>query len=100
MVWKAFLMVALMPLVALPAAWAQQTIAISGGRLLTVTHGVIENGTVLVEDGKIKAVGTNVSIPRGAKVIDASDARDDGRRRRVGSGGNSRRAGYRRFHRI
>jgi imidazolonepropionase-like amidohydrolase len=72
MVWKAFLMAVLMPLVALPAAWAQQTIAISGGRLLTVTHGVIENGTVLVEDGKIKAVGTHVSIPPGAKVIDAS----------------------------
>src|SRR5579859_426220 len=51
---------------------AQESIAIRGGKLLTVTHGVIENGTVLVENGKIKAVGANVSIPPGATVIDAT----------------------------
>jgi imidazolonepropionase-like amidohydrolase len=72
MIRKMFFMVSLVMIVALPAAWAQETVAIRGGKLLTVTHGVIENGTVLVEDGKIKAVGTDVSIPPGAKVIDAA----------------------------
>lgn len=47
-------------------------IAIKGGKLLTVTNGVIENGTILIEDGKITAVGADVAIPAGAEVIDAS----------------------------
>ncbi len=60
---------------ALPAApalvSAQSVIAITGGRVITVTHGVIENGTVLVEDGKIAEVGSKVRVPAAAKVIDA-----------------------------
>ncbi|HET7207328.1 MAG TPA: amidohydrolase family protein [Terriglobales bacterium] len=48
-----------------------QNIAITGGRVLTVSHGVIENGTVLVENGKIAAVGAGIKVPSGAKVIDA-----------------------------
>ena len=50
---------------------AQNTVAITGGRVLTISHGVIENGTVLVENGKITAVGSDVKVPRGAQVIDA-----------------------------
>ncbi|HEV2349485.1 MAG TPA: amidohydrolase family protein [Terriglobia bacterium] len=71
MIRRALIITGLIFLAALPSARAQDTIAIRGGKLLTVTHGVIENGTVLVEDGKIKAVGASVSIPSGAKVIDA-----------------------------
>lgn len=59
---------------ALLLAWpalAQNTIAITGGRVLTISHGAIENGTVLVENGKIAAVGREVKVPRGAQVIDA-----------------------------
>lgn len=48
-------------------------IAIKGGRIETVSHGAIANGTVLVgDDGKIAAVGTEIDIPVGATVIDAS----------------------------
>jgi imidazolonepropionase-like amidohydrolase len=52
---------------------APATIAIIGGKLLTVSHGVIENGTIILSDGKIAAVGTpaTVSIPTGATIIDA-----------------------------
>lgn len=46
-------------------------LAIKGGKLLTVTNGIIENGTILVEDGKIKAVGQNIDVPADAEVINA-----------------------------
>jgi len=47
--------------------------AITGGKLLTITHGVIENGVVLIEGGKITAVGTaaSIKIPKGATIVDA-----------------------------
>jgi imidazolonepropionase-like amidohydrolase len=50
-----------------------ETIAITGGKLLTITHGVIENGVVLIEGGKIAAVGTaaSVKVPKGATIVDA-----------------------------
>lgn len=52
---------------------ATGAIAIRGGKLLTITHGVIENGVVVMENGKITAVGAaSTSIPRGATVIDAT----------------------------
>jgi len=51
----------------------EQTIAIIGGKLLTVSHGIIENGTIILQYGKIAAVGTpaTVKIPTGATIIDA-----------------------------
>jgi imidazolonepropionase-like amidohydrolase len=48
-----------------------QTIAIQGGRVYTMAGAPIENGTVLIRDGKIAAVGADVAVPAGAKVIDA-----------------------------
>ncbi len=47
-------------------------IAIRNGTIVTATRGTIANGTVLIRDGKIAAVGTNVSIPSGADVYDAT----------------------------
>jgi hypothetical protein len=46
------------------------TFAIVGARVVTVSGSVIENGTVVIRDGKIAAVGANVSIPSGAERID------------------------------
>lgn len=47
-------------------------LAVVNGRLYTITQGIIENGTVLCEDGKIVAVGTDVVVPEDAQVIDAT----------------------------
>ena len=51
-----------------------QPVAIRGGKLLTITHGVIDNGTVVMENGKITAVGpsASVKIPANARVIEAN----------------------------
>jgi imidazolonepropionase-like amidohydrolase len=48
------------------------TILIKNATLLTVTHGNIEHGSILIRDGKIAAVGTDVKAPDGATVIDAN----------------------------
>jgi Imidazolonepropionase and related amidohydrolases len=48
-----------------------QTIAITGAKVYPVSSAPIENGTVLIRDGKIVAVGSNVTIPSGAQRIDA-----------------------------
>ena len=56
----------------LTAPLAAQTIAIEGGTVYTSTGAPIENGTVLIRDGRIVAVGANVEVPAGATRIDAS----------------------------
>jgi len=45
---------------------------IKNGTVLTVTHGLIQNGSVLIHNGKIAQIGTNISAPEGATVIDAT----------------------------
>jgi len=47
-------------------------VAIRNATLLTVTRGTIANGTILLRDGKIAAVGTNVQIPAGAEIYDGA----------------------------
>jgi imidazolonepropionase-like amidohydrolase len=51
---------------------AAQTIAITGGRVYTIAGAPIENGTVLVRDGRIAQVGANLAIPADARRIDAA----------------------------
>jgi imidazolonepropionase-like amidohydrolase len=46
-----------------------ETIALTGGTVHTVTGPTIENATVVMTDGKITAVGANVTPPAGAKVV-------------------------------
>lgn len=47
-----------------------QTLAVTNARILTGTGTTIENGTVVVRDGRIAAVGRDVPVPAGATVID------------------------------
>lgn len=47
-------------------------IAIINGRVMTITQGVIDGGTVLIDGKKIAAVGKDVQVPAGAQVIDAA----------------------------
>jgi imidazolonepropionase-like amidohydrolase len=41
-------------------------------RILPVSGPAIARGTVLIRDGRVAAVGTDVSVPAGARVIDAA----------------------------
>lgn len=45
-------------------------LAFVGGKVITITKGTIEEGTVLVKDGKITAVGAELDIPAGAEEVD------------------------------
>lgn len=47
-----------------------ESFAIVGATIHPVNGAEIPNGTVVCEQGKIKAVGANVTVPKGAKIID------------------------------
>jgi imidazolonepropionase-like amidohydrolase len=58
----------------LPAIGAAQDIAVRGERIYTSAGAPIENGVVVIEDGRISAVGpaSRVSIPVGIEVVEAT----------------------------
>src|SRR5271154_2847404 len=58
----------------LPPGDEKSPIVLKGGRLLTVSHGIIENGVLVMENGKITAVGSaaDVKIPADARVWDVT----------------------------
>ena len=47
------------------------TYAITHAKLFTLAGSTIEDGTLIIRDGKIAAVGAGMDIPAGAQVIDA-----------------------------
>jgi len=49
---------------------ARGVFVIRNARIITVTGPEIENGSVVIRDGKIEAVGANVNAPTGAQQID------------------------------
>jgi imidazolonepropionase-like amidohydrolase len=64
--------ISLLSLACAAPTWAK-TIAITGGKVITNTaQGHIENGTVIIKDGKVLSVGAGIAIPEGATRIDAS----------------------------
>ena len=72
--FRLFSFVAALIFVVSLASAQQKPVALGGGKVLTVSHGSIENGVVLFENGKIAAVGAagSVQIPKDARVIDVS----------------------------
>ena len=48
------------------------TVAIKGAHIIPVSGPEIPSGTIIIVNGKIKAIGASVAIPAGATVIDAS----------------------------
>ncbi|MDQ8164768.1 MAG: amidohydrolase family protein [Gemmatimonadota bacterium] len=55
-----------------PAALSAQDVAIRNATIITIANGDIANGTVVVRNGKITAVGANVAVPAGVRVIDGT----------------------------
>jgi imidazolonepropionase-like amidohydrolase len=53
-------------------ASAPSVVAVTGGYVVPVVSAPVERGTVLIEDGRITAVGADVVVPEGATVIDAT----------------------------
>ncbi len=53
---------------------AAHAIVLTGGKLLTVSHGTIEHGVVVMSGGRITAVGAvgKVNVPKGAEVVDTT----------------------------
>ena len=51
---------------------APPVILIENATILTVSHGTIERGSVLIKDGKIAEVGKSIKAPKDAQVIDAA----------------------------
>jgi imidazolonepropionase-like amidohydrolase len=55
-----------------PSRTASSIVAITGGYVVPVSSAPIDNGTVLIENGVITAVGARVRVPKDAVVVDAS----------------------------
>jgi imidazolonepropionase-like amidohydrolase len=55
-----------------PPGRGKDLLAIRGGRILTVTQGILPDGLLFVEKGKISYVGRGRPIPPEAKVVDAT----------------------------
>jgi imidazolonepropionase-like amidohydrolase len=49
-----------------------RSLVLKMARIETVTRGVLEPGVILIKNGRIAALGTDIPVPEGAQVIDAS----------------------------
>jgi len=58
--------------IAVPSVFGQADVFVSNATILTGTGETIENGSILIRDGKIAQIGTNLSAPSGVSVIDAT----------------------------
>ncbi len=59
--------------VVIPTTPQEQAVVLRGATIHTVTKGVIQNGTIVLERGKITAIGgADIAAPRGAKVVDVT----------------------------
>lgn len=49
-----------------------QPVVLRGATIHTMANGTITNGMIVLDGGKITAIGQNVEIPRGARVVDVT----------------------------
>ena len=70
--FKAAALASVLTCIVIAQTGAAQTIAITGGKVFPVSGPPIENGTVVIRNGRIESVGTNVTIPSDAQRIDAT----------------------------
>lgn len=57
------------------AAKATGVVALTGAKIITMADdegGVIDNGTIVIRDNRIDAVGADAAVPAGAKIIDVA----------------------------
>lgn len=47
-------------------------LAIKGGKIFTMSNGIIEDGIIIIENNRIADVGKDVEIPPGAEIIEAA----------------------------
>lgn len=55
-----------------PIRTVRGSVAIVGGYVVPVASAPVERGTVLVQDGVVTAVGSDVAVPDGVRVVDAT----------------------------
>jgi len=55
-----------------PTIHTGSNVLIKGGRVLTVTKGILPQGDVLIKNGKIVQIAPSISAPKGVTVIDAT----------------------------
>lgn len=58
--------------VTIPVAVQSQPVVLRGATIHTVTNGTITNGSIVLDGGKIIAIGQNVEVPRGARIVDVT----------------------------
>jgi imidazolonepropionase-like amidohydrolase len=58
---------------ALGSLASAQDLAIKAGTIITVSGPTVENGVIIIRDGRITEIGTGLTIPVDLRVLDASD---------------------------
>lgn len=73
--WGRVLVFVVVLMTSLPVAAATKSsaLAIKARTIIPVTAPPIENGIVLIRDGKIEAVGKDITIPADANIVEAAD---------------------------
>jgi imidazolonepropionase-like amidohydrolase len=67
-----FFTCSVMILLLVPLVLDAQVIAVKARKIYTGSHGIIENGVILIQEGKIQDVGSGLEIPWNAEVVDFS----------------------------
>jgi imidazolonepropionase-like amidohydrolase len=70
--WRSLTLFSFCLTVLLSASAGAEPLLVRNGTLLTVTGGTLESTDLLIEDGRIAAIGPDLEAPAGARVIDAT----------------------------